>query len=90
MPPEELWALLTDPGLEHLLRPRTSKAARVAMTGMGSDVLVVAHGHGDGEWSVEASHVMLTAPSRIVERSLTSEFELSVVTQVLPSASGSR
>lgn len=90
MPPDQLWELLTDPGVEHLLRPSTRSVSRVQVPGITPDVLVALHDDDHGHLSLAASHLTeLRRPDRIVERSLTSEFELAVVTQIEPLGAGS-
>ncbi|MGN6752140.1 MAG: SRPBCC family protein [Intrasporangium sp.] len=91
VPPDQVWELLTDAGIEHLLRPWTTRATRVAIPGVASDVLVAVHAEDEGKLSVTASQVVEeTRPSRIVERNLTSEFELNIVTQLAPTGDGCR
>jgi hypothetical protein len=91
VPPEQLWDLLTDPGVEHLLRPATRSVTAVDVPGVAHDVLVALHDDGSGGLSLTASHLAERHPAeRILERSLTSEFEVAVVTQIEPTGHGSR
>jgi hypothetical protein len=59
--------------------------------GSPEQVHVALHESDDGRRSVTVSQLTeQLPPTRIVERSLTSEFELAVVTQIEPTAGGSR
>ena len=89
--PDVLWDLLLDPGCEPLLRPHTLGATTVLAPGSRDQVHVALHESDDGRRSVTVSQVTeQVRPTRIVERSLTTEFESAVVTQIEPTAGGSR
>jgi hypothetical protein len=90
VPPDVLWNLLVDPGCEPLVRPHTLGVTRVVAPGSPEQVHVALHESDDGPRSVTVSQVTeRVLPARIVERSLTSEFESAVVTQIEPTAGGS-
>lgn len=90
VPPDVLWHLLLDPGYEPLVRPHTLSVTRVVVPGFPEQLHVALHEGDDGRRSVTVSQVTEQVPPRIVERSLTSEFESAVMTQIEPTAGGSR
>lgn len=90
VPPDVLWGLLLDPGCEPLIRPHTLSVTRVVVPGFPQPVHVALHEGDDGRRSVTVSQVTEHVPPRIVERSLTSEFESAVMTQIEPTTGGSR
>ena len=90
VPPDVLWDLLLDPGGEALVRPHTLSVTRATVPGFPGEVHVALHQGEDGRRSVTVSQLMEQARPRIVERSLTSEFESAVVTRIEPTSGGSR
>ncbi|HKX67315.1 MAG TPA: SRPBCC family protein [Intrasporangium sp.] len=89
--PDALWELLLDPGSEPLVRPHTLGVTTVVAPGAPEPVHVALHRSDDGRRSVTVSQVTeQVRPTRLVERSLTSEFESAVVTRIEPTPGGSR
>jgi hypothetical protein len=91
VPPERLWALLAAPTSEQLVRPGVERLVRVELADEPRrEHLLAVHRREDGRRAVSVSLLVdLTAPSRIVERDVTSPHESDVETTIEPAPEGS-
>jgi len=91
VPPERLWAFLTAPTSEQLVKPTVERLVRVVLADETAVEHVLAvHRRDDGRRAVSVSQIVdATRPVRIVERDLTSPHESDVETTIEASGEGS-
>jgi hypothetical protein len=90
--PGRLWELLAQPSSERLLKPSLEQLVRTELADEpGREHVVAVHRHDDGRRACSVSLVVeASAPTRIVERDLTSSHEADVVTTIEPCEVGAR
>jgi hypothetical protein len=90
--PGRLWELLGQPSSERLLKPSLEQLVRTELADEpGREHVVAVHRHDDGRRAGSVSLVVeASAPTRIVERDLTSSHEADVVTTIEPCEAGAR
>ena len=90
--PGRLWELLAQPSSERLLKPSLERLVRTELADEpGREHVVAVHRHDDGRRACSVSLVVeASAPTRIVERDLTSSHEADVVTTIEPCEAGAR
>jgi hypothetical protein len=89
--PERLWAFLSEPSTEQLVKPTVERLVRVALADEPQVEHVLAvHRRDDGRRAVSVSRIVdASRPVRIVERDLTSPHESDVETTIEASREGS-